>query len=517
MHKISGDDREKSGVSWRAYYSRYRRPLEPWEVRGDNSERTHTGKGNMRSKFLFETGKYGRKTVDRFAWLENTGVANQRSGKSEREKLELAPFATNMLRNPYARLLASPIRECAFTDARLPRELMLDFHLIERDDLLADIRTDAKQQLLPLSLAAGLIAKKVKTSDLTPEEQALRDRWDRERLSYVPGQRASYLGMRKDIVEKVANSEKDKVMHLALTSRTRDRVMSKSGADVGMRQDMATVVLTGLRRLLWKRLGYFVRDKAGKPDDLPGLLQALPRDSGVKRVHELRNVGCVVRLKPSTSQEFVADPAMPSSLTIRKTNRARWREEDRQKEQIILAADPPPEAIERTEQYEQSGDVVAKPFEFIREVEPDPTIGGESEHVWVEPDETDALDAQGEELAGTVGSETTRMAEVEIAQWTEIELPKQTPYLMGIRPLPPPARPSDLYFPTIRYRNTRIPLYSLPQLLGDEICRRLLEDSVFKDTEYLAIQHNRGLLTVHQLLTKLQAYVATTKDRTLRI
>lgn len=89
---------------------------------------------------------------------------------------------------------------------------------------------------------------------------------------------------------------------------------------------------------------------------------------------------------------------------------------------------------------------------------------------------------------------------------------KSLPFLEGMLPLNAPVQAATLYFPTVRYRNRRVPGYNLPHLLGRQMAADLIKDTVFRDVTYVALTMHRGLLDTHYMLQKLQAYLAEGKN-----
>ncbi|KAB8532581.1 hypothetical protein FH972_025526 [Carpinus fangiana] len=82
-------------------------------------------------------------------------------------------------------------------------------------------------------------------------------------------------------------------------------------------------------------------------------------------------------------------------------------------------------------------------------------------------------------------------------------------HLHDLRPLSPVVEDVDARFPTLWYRNRRVPLYDLPQLLGgQEAVRTLVAGTSFVDSEWVTLSSNLGSLQLLQLLFRLHAYLA---------
>jgi hypothetical protein len=80
-------------------------------------------------------------------------------------------------------------------------------------------------------------------------------------------------------------------------------------------------------------------------------------------------------------------------------------------------------------------------------------------------------------------------------------------------PVVPRLQPTLLYppleFKTTVWRGSRVPVYSLYDLLGEEQMRDLVQDSLFKDEKCLAVKRARHNVPLELLLMQMQAYLAS--------
>jgi hypothetical protein len=89
----------------------------------------------------------------------------------------------------------------------------------------------------------------------------------------------------------------------------------------------------------------------------------------------------------------------------------------------------------------------------------------------------------------------------------DFNVPAQVLMSASIPRLNPAIRSPPLEYPTIQYRDTRIPLYNLEELLGEEKTKELLEDTIFKKSEYLVVKEGRLTAGAQMALMKLQGYL----------
>jgi hypothetical protein len=74
------------------------------------------------------------------------------------------------------------------------------------------------------------------------------------------------------------------------------------------------------------------------------------------------------------------------------------------------------------------------------------------------------------------------------------------------RPNPKVTDP-PLQYPTLPYRDKRIPVYSLKDLLGEGRTTDLLKETVFEDSRYLVVKEGRLTANAQMALMKLQGYL----------
>lgn len=90
-------------------------------------------------------------------------------------------------------------------------------------------------------------------------------------------------------------------------------------------------------------------------------------------------------------------------------------------------------------------------------------------------------------------------------------------FLQGVQVLPPPEVPSKTYYPTFRYRNRRVAVYSLPDLLGADRLAELVKDTAFRNSSFVAMAQALGAVDLQMWLLKLQSYLGKTKAETMKI
>ncbi|KAL9092371.1 MAG: hypothetical protein Q9159_000879 [Coniocarpon cinnabarinum] len=385
----------------------------------------------------------------------------------QKAKENKAPFATAFAQNPWAQMLATPMRLDSYTGARLPKACLLDFHL-------ADDVDNEKTKLLPLSLAAAMLNKKRRWSQ---EERQLRDEAKKEN-AVKPEGAATYVILKKEAMEDVGQDPKTWRRKRVLSSRIQQAVdRDQLGAKLEWRQDMAQVVLISLRKIVRQRLRDMIVLKA-KPTQ-EGVVAALPNKYGLYALDDVENVGCVVRLQPRDPDE----PAGPKRI-------------------------PEPKDPMRSHFWPNS-------TSFLGDTYGDWDLESPAK-VWAR-DQAER-EARGEAAAEVVEEQsqgsTTQILVLD--HWSKDD--KQgSPFLGHCLPLPPPNVPTSWYYPTIRYRSQRVPIYDLPHLLGDEEMKRLLQGTAFDDTKVVAICQPWVSAELQAWLFKLQMFVASTKEETRRV
>jgi hypothetical protein len=102
------------------------------------------------------------------------------------------------------------------------------------------------------------------------------------------------------------------------------------------------------------------------------------------------------------------------------------------------------------------------------------------------------------------------------------------PFLDGVKPLPQQAYPRDSAFKTVAYRNIRVPIYAVSEVLGHEMAKGLIEKTIFAEggktgveeevgddgvkqlrrpTKYVVLSRSTGTVQALMWLMKLQAFL----------
>jgi hypothetical protein len=89
----------------------------------------------------------------------------------------------------------------------------------------------------------------------------------------------------------------------------------------------------------------------------------------------------------------------------------------------------------------------------------------------------------------------------------DFNVPTQVLVSTSIPRLNPELRNPALEFPTVPYRDKRIPLYCLVDMLGNEKTTELLKDTVFEKSSYLVVKQGRLTAGAQMALMRLQGYL----------
>lgn len=463
-----------------------------------------------------------KQMLKRFDWLPHTGVYNVDKLTAEDKKHKKAPFSAVLHDNPYAWALAQPSRECTFTNARLPRSCMIDFHVVDAGDPLGESSLGGGLQLLPLSLAADLVPRKKSEAARSPAERSAVARVQEERRS-PEGARAGHMVLQRTAVKWVSDHIKKNVFSHGVSVRARMRLAQEGLPErLGWRTDMHDVVLNGLRRVLWARIKFFFNSK--KNADSEGLLIALPAGTKFTHVHGVERAGCVLRLR----KEAGSTPVMPevSQLARRAIMKKDGQICENETGKLEYA-----DLREAQEEYKRTiAERKANNMENEAKYDAYDMILGKASAPNSSPETSSEQDVDGAEVEAEVDTADSQQPsstpdedrhandKLGSATWQSYDSAfkrdeeMRTPWMAGLGPLPPPSHPFTVYYPTVRYRNGRIPLYDLPRLLGDDIMSALLENSVFKDVEYVVVANAKGTLDALTQLIRLHTYIGLTKE-----
>lgn len=375
------------------------------------------------------------------------------------DSFKRAPFSTRFSMNPFAHALATPIREDSFTGAHLPTSCLVDFGLLDADT------TTAEKTLLPLSLAEALIPRKKKNAALTGQEREIRARWAEEQMSISPTYSSSYVLNSSSAMSYIAGEKRP--LSLVLSRRIRETINRGTLSDkqISWRGDMPEFLLSALRKVTVRKLSFFFRNKAR--GDNPGVLSSVEEELGLRKLDELDNLACVLRLKPveGTESRTLQENHNDEASAIEETDAAFEGSTVPELDQVAYGA----EADEPTSDYDPAAAVLKAPRE--------PGMADidrfHADHAW----------------------------------WPESDATHRRVRLLG-----PSLKSPLLHYPTVFYRRQRIPLYDLPTLLGDEYLADLIKDTVFVKSTHAVMAHSLGAVGAHQWLMKLQDYLARRKD-----
>jgi len=260
------------------------------------------------------------KLKDRFQNYEFAGVFRPtKPGRTMEDNFRQAPFSTAFAMNPYAHALGTSLRECCFTGLRLPSACLLDFHLTDSED-------KRSLAMLPLSLAAALVPKNKSSSRRTPMENILVAREASARRD--PQGDASYITTQQAAIKFVSGNTK-RVQHYAISRRVNNTLsLDASKKSIIWREDMDDVVLSNLRKLVVKKLRFYLQTK--DIADKPGLV-ATPPGGGdsLSRLQEMNDVMCILKLESAREMHVPPTSAKSSKngTTEPTTADAEWLDE----------------------------------------------------------------------------------------------------------------------------------------------------------------------------------------------
>lgn len=390
--------------------------------------------------------------------LEFAGIARLDVRHTVVKSFRNAPFSTAFAQNPYAHALATPVRQCVFSGARLPTSCLLDFHLVPSNSHDAN----GKVALMPLSLAVAMIPKNKAKYKRTDDEYDAISALQRETKHHIGT--ASYVTNQRAAVAFASSSQdpkRQRVRQFIVGRRANAILGEESPHGVVWRDDMPDVVLDGLRKVVIKKLRFFFTTRLVR--DTPGLVAEVPAGER-RRLDGVEDVVAVLRLKD--------EPALDN-------------------EEVFGAS----EARKNGETGEDnpSGSLLKSEMEPSNPPAPHRTPGT-----------------------------NTRIHHTgEWAKTTAV-------YLENVFPLSHPRQPSSLYFATLRYRNQRVALYNLFELLGEQGVLELVKGTVFAGGEYrgkdgkvsvkevaewVTVKANRATVSALQWCAKLAGYVAGGKRK----
>lgn len=232
--------------------------------------------------------------------------------KTLRMKLKEAEFATRMQENPYARMLAEPVREERFSQQRLPRTCLLNFEVIE--DETASTGQEATQDdatsslnFLPLSLMGEALPNSKAQHRFTTRERAAVAALN-EDSAFTPRGPGSHMLARYDMLAWVsADSKQDRLPRVLSTraantleqaGRSLRGARSKSGRVV-WQPDMPELVLAAMRKVVRRLLAFMLTTKTSRADR-PGIVAEVPQmhegAASLALLDKVDGVACVLRL-----------------------------------------------------------------------------------------------------------------------------------------------------------------------------------------------------------------------------
>ncbi|KAI9717238.1 MAG: hypothetical protein M1828_007259 [Chrysothrix sp. TS-e1954] len=460
------------------------------------------------------------------------GLDNPNDFKTLGQRMKEAPFSTAFNLNPYAHALAQPVRECTVSGGRAPMSCMVDFHVYDK-------AKEKERWLLPLTLAASLIPRNLPDRLKSDKQVALLDKNAREHRSGKPTGAATHFLNRYDIIDGVHTNKRASTAHLS-RSLAQGLQAEGLGRKPQWRPDMADFVLAALRKVVVKQLrAQFLGKKIA---DNIGPYASPPGEDDLARLDDMDNVMCVLKLKKtpygaersfahSTPQSI--DTQHDDSEITSNYNEDPFGIDDSSPAFDTLATDTEASSKEVAE---------LQPVDEYQSEVAEPGAGGlaelnaaddvearmASDHVHETEDPiAESPNTIGEDEAHTTAGATASQTSPTIrdgtssstyfrrrGHWSHAE---QSSFLGKLNPLPPPIRPSTLYYPTIQYRNRRVAIFSLPQLLGETLIEQLLKGTCFADRTYVAMRLNPRTVHPHESLLKLQAYLAKEKQDSPRI
>ena len=402
-----------------------------------------------------------KKLSTRFDKWYKTGTYDWDQYEAQRAKESRAPFATAFAQNPYAQALATPLREDSFTHARLPKACILDLHLAD------DVESN-KLKLLPLGLAAALLRNtdRKRSRDAKAIEQT-----DRKESAVKPEGTASYVILKKEALDYIGQDPKRRARRRAVGRRMNETLdKDQNGHKVEWRNDTAELVLKSLRRIVRNRLRDLMLQRSSA--DKRGVVTALKNMFGLNTLDDVDNVSCVVRLKPATTDE-------PP-----QTNRI-----------------PEPKNPLRSHFWPNV-------TSFLGD-----TYGEWDYETPAQRWERENTPQAGNDEPGRATQRRSATERYVLDHWSQQDL-RGVPFLGHCLPLPAPNLQATWYYPTIRYRSQRVPIYNLPALLGADEMEKLLADTVFADVILATITQPWVSAELQIWLFKLQAFLAKSKEAT---
>ena len=447
------------------------------------------------------------KPTNRFEHFDFEPAYQSGNRNTLKEKHKKSPFGLAFAMNPYANALAVPVRQCGFTGARLPRTCFQNFQLAEN-------QAEQKLELLPLSLTAAMVSKKKTDEKLDREEQKALTAVLSEENSNVPLGTSSYLVNLRKAVEWVTEQPerrlRKKLMSFRMMQTLNEEEPGRRRSPI-WREDMPEHLLNSMRRVVLKRLRSPVQSK--KVASKEGMVMVPPGGGdSLQRLDEVDAVSCVLRLTPSDLNERVKpvqeDEGDPSPKGSEKSSAApvgslKGRIQHSAAGDAVPSSTPglgftrEPNNIAEARESEDT-----HPKQAGSQDSSEPTVENEAAEGSTEPEKDPFLPKR---------SKTHLVAR---GAWSEDE---NKTFYGGVKVLPPMSPSLGLYFPTVRYRNRRVPIYSLPQLLGEEMAGELLKPSVFRDCKYAVMTVSLGTVDPQIWLMKLQAYLATSKENAVRL
>lgn len=270
-----------------------------------------------------------KKLLQKHAQTPTTRKSNP-GGDKLKDSMKTAPFQTAFAQNPYAHILASPVREDILSRVHLPMSCLLPFHVAELDQD-PDVAEKEKEnvpknkakkererdrtvqyQLLPLSLAAELAPTGTHKSspDLHDKKTYTDDSVNKEARSLRPTGSASYLSANYDALSFISKDTKRRLIPFTLSRRMHHEIginRDMQPTHIKWRTDMPDFVLGALRSIVAKKLGYLLRSKGAR--DRPGLVyEVLGGGRDLSRLHHMQDVSCVIRLTPEDEEQYDSAP-----------------------------------------------------------------------------------------------------------------------------------------------------------------------------------------------------------------
>jgi len=251
-------------------------------------------------------------------------------GDKLKDSMEIAPFQTAFAQNPYAHILASPVREDILSRVHLPMSCLFAFHIAELDQD-PDVAEKEKEnvaknkvkkererdrtvqyQLLPLSLAAELAPSITHKSSLDSRDEKtyIDDSINKEARSLRPTGSASYLSANYDALSFISKDTKRRLIPFGLSRRMHQEIginRNMQPTHIKWRTDMPDFVLGALRSIVAKKVGYLLRTKGAR--DRPGLVyEVLGGGRDLCRLHHMQDVSCVIKLTPEIEEHHDSAP-----------------------------------------------------------------------------------------------------------------------------------------------------------------------------------------------------------------